>query len=80
MEAKQAQRPSMPVEAGNKSQTKNEQEPQNLRMTIEEYEKQVLLDALAKNQGNKARTAAMLGIDRKTLRTKLEKYDALLSP
>lgn len=77
MEAKQPQSASIPGEAGDDSPGTNEQETQNLRKTMEEYEKEVLLDALAKHQGNKARTAAMLGIDRKTLYTKLKKYGVL---
>jgi two-component system response regulator HydG len=77
MEAKQAQSTSRPGEAGNDSLGKDEQEPQNLRKTMEGYEKEVLLDALAKHQGNKAKTAAMLGIDRKTLYTKLRKYGVM---
>lgn len=77
MEAKQAQSTSRPGKAGNDSPGKDEQGPQNLRKTVEEYEKEVLLDALAKHQGNKAKTAAMLGIDRKTLYTKLKKYGVL---
>jgi DNA-binding NtrC family response regulator len=48
--------------------------PSNLQMAVEEFEKQFILDALRQNQGHKAKTAAMLGIDRKTLYTKLKKY------
>ncbi len=77
MEAKQAQSTSRPGKAGNDSATRDEQGTRNLRKTIEGYEKEVLLDALAKHQGNKAKTAAMLGIDRKTLYTKLRKYGVL---
>ncbi len=77
MEAKQPQKSSMPVKTGNDSVANDGQGHQNLRMTIAEYEKQILLDALAKHQGNKAKTAAMLGIDRKTLYTKLKKYGVL---
>ncbi|MCP4401202.1 MAG: hypothetical protein GY801_28380 [bacterium] len=45
-----------------------------LQDLIEAYEKKLLLDALHKNLGYRANTAAMLGIDRKTLYTKLKKY------
>jgi DNA-binding NtrC family response regulator len=77
MEARQPQKIIRPDEAGDDSPGKDEQDSQNLRKTMEEYEKEVLLNALAKHQGNKARTAAMLGIDRKTLYTKLKKYRVL---
>ena len=43
-------------------------------MAVEAFEKQFILDALKQNQGHRAKTAAMLGIDRKTLYTKLKKY------
>ncbi len=39
--------------------------------------KQLLLDALAKHHDNKAKTAVMLSIDRKTLYMKLKKYGVL---
>lgn len=46
-------------------------------MAVEAFEKQFILDALKQNQGHRAKTAAMLGIDRKTLYTKLKKYGVI---
>lgn len=42
--------------------------------TLEEIEKDVILAALNKNRGNKKRTAFELGIDRRTLYNKLQKW------
>ena len=77
MEARQSQHISGAVEVGNNSAPADAQDSQQLRMAVEDFEKQFLLDALDQNQGNKAKTAAMLGIDRKTLYTKLKKYGVL---
>jgi DNA-binding NtrC family response regulator len=46
---------------------------------LEEMEQQHIVKVLASVNGNKTQAAKLLGIDRKTLRTKLEKYDVLLS-
>ncbi|MGQ9672677.1 MAG: sigma-54-dependent transcriptional regulator [Candidatus Aminicenantales bacterium] len=44
--------------------------------TLEEMEKEYIKAVLQANYGNKSRTAAILGIDRKTLWAKLKKYKA----
>jgi two-component system response regulator AtoC len=41
---------------------------------MEEVEKKAILDALAKNNGNRTRAAAMLGISRKTILNKLKAW------
>lgn len=53
------------------------QKAQDLRTTLEEFEKQLILDALQQNQWHREKTAAMLGIDRKTLYTKMKKYGVI---
>ena len=67
----------MGTETGADAHPKDEQEPQNLWMVLEEFEKQFLIDALKQNQGHRGKTAAILGIDRKTLYTKLKKYGVI---
>jgi DNA-binding NtrC family response regulator len=57
--------------------TDTEQASCQLRPAVEEFEKQFLRNALAQNDGCKTSTAAMLGIDRKTLYSKLKKYGIL---
>ena len=57
------------AEAGQKSR--------NLRMAVEEFEKQFITETLEQNRGHRGKTAAMLGIDRKTLYTKLKKYGVI---
>ncbi len=47
--------------------------PDNL--PLEEVEKRTILEALAKTSGNKSEAARRLGITRKTLRKKLDKYE-----
>lgn len=42
---------------------------------LEEMERQHIMKVLASENGNKTRAAQLLGIDRKTLRTKLRKYE-----
>lgn len=42
---------------------------------LEDVEREYILDALAANQNNISKTAIILGIDRKTLRDKLKKYN-----
>jgi DNA-binding NtrC family response regulator len=44
---------------------------------VEVFEKCYLARILALNHGQKGKTAKMLGINRKTLYTKLKKYDML---
>lgn len=43
-------------------------------IVLEEVEKELLLSALSKTSGNKARAAQLLGLTRDTLRYRLEKY------
>ena len=43
-----------------------------------ENEQELILDALEKTNGNKAKAARMLAIDRKTLYNKLKQYDISL--
>lgn len=45
-------------------------------VNMEEAEKQVILQTLAGQNGNKTKTADMLGIGRRTLHRKLEEYEA----
>lgn len=45
-----------------------------LNLILEEIEKKILKFALAKNLGNKAKAAEMLGLPPSTLKSKLEKY------
>ena len=71
---KLSQRTSRLLEADNDSTEEARQKAQNLRMALEEFEKQLIIDALKQNQGHKTQTAAILGIDRKTLYTKMKKY------
>lgn len=74
MTEKLNQNVSMLLETGDESVEQAQQKAQNLRMTLDEFEKQLLIDALKQNQGHRERTAMMLGIDRKTLYLKMKKY------
>ena len=71
---KLSKRTSMLLEAADASSEEARKKAQNLRMALEEFEKQFIIDTLNQNQGHRTKTAAMLGIDRKTLYTKLKKY------
>ena len=51
----------------------------SLYTAMEEFEKRFITKAFEHNQGNRKNTAAMLGIDRKTLYTKLKKYGVIWS-
>lgn len=48
--------------------------PVKLKAMVADYEKQVILKMLEKNQWNRTRVARRLGIDRKTLFTKIKQY------
>ncbi|MCW5968733.1 MAG: sigma-54-dependent Fis family transcriptional regulator [Blastocatellales bacterium] len=52
------------------------------KMTLRELEREYILETLRSTEGNKARAADMLGIDRKTLYRKLDEYraDGSLAP
>jgi DNA-binding NtrC family response regulator len=71
---KKQQKISLRFEEGKDSNTEACRKSGNLHMAVEAFEKQFILDTLKQNQGHRAKTAAMLGIDRKTLYTKLKKY------
>lgn len=71
---KKSQSTSLPVEAENGSSINAKQKIWNLRMALEEFEKQLIIEALKENLGHRGKTASILGIDRKTLYTKLKKY------
>jgi len=43
-------------------------------LVLEELEKKLILGALAKAQGNKSRAAALLGLTRRTLYSRMEKH------
>jgi DNA-binding NtrC family response regulator len=47
----------------------------NPDLTVDEMEKQMIVQALEKNGGNRTKTAEKLGISRRTLHRKLNKYD-----
>jgi DNA-binding NtrC family response regulator len=71
---KKQKNPSRSGEANTGSTTEAGTKISDLRIALEECEKQHILGVLEQNQGHKGKTAAMLGIDRKTLYTKLKKY------
>ena len=48
-------------------------------ISLKEMERQHIMKVLTRTNGNKTQAAQMLGIDRKTLRTKLRKYQLLSS-
>jgi DNA-binding NtrC family response regulator len=77
VEKKPLQRPVRGTETGADAHPKDGQKPQKLWMVLEEFEKQFLLNALKQNRGHRGKTAAMLGIDRKTLYMKLKKYGVI---
>ncbi|MBU0701958.1 hypothetical protein KKE26_11840 [bacterium] len=43
-------------------------------LTLEEVEKQYIMKTLQENNGNKSKSARILGIDRTTLHLKLKRY------
>ncbi len=49
-------------------------------VTMAEAEKQVILQTLSANSGNKSKTAEILGIGRKTLHRKLDEYGVVSAP
>jgi two-component system response regulator AtoC len=64
-------------EGGNVSTEEDRPKARNLQEALKEFEKQLILDALKQNLGHRGNTAAALGIDRKTLYTKLKKYGVI---
>lgn len=46
----------------------------DLRMAMENYEKEMILKILEKNQGNRTQAAKALGIERRSLQRKLKRY------
>jgi DNA-binding NtrC family response regulator len=69
-----SQRTAMLLESADASPEEARKKAQSLRMALEEFEKQFIIDTLNQNRGHRTKTAAMLGIDRKTLYTKMKKY------
>lgn len=65
---------SMLLNANPDSAVEAKQKAHNLQTALEEFEKQLILDVLQQNQWHREKTATMLGIDRKTLYTKMKKY------
>lgn len=47
----------------------------NLKKLVKAYEKELILEALEKYRSNKSKTAVCLGIDRRTLYSKIREYD-----
>jgi DNA-binding NtrC family response regulator len=48
---------------------------QTVQRTVSHVEKQVITEALIQTKGNKAEAARMLGVDYKTMHTKMKKYE-----
>jgi transcriptional regulator with PAS, ATPase and Fis domain len=59
------------------SSTVIEQEPQNLREAVEEFEKRFILSILEQNRWHRGKTARMLGVGRKTLFRKMKNLGLL---
>jgi PAS domain S-box-containing protein len=57
--------------------TVSEQETFSIYNAMEEFEKRLITEVFDQNSGNRKQTAAVLGIDRKTLYTKLKKYGVI---
>jgi DNA-binding NtrC family response regulator len=74
MAEKEQKQSSGSVEAPTGLTTEARQAVKNLRVILEEFEQQIILETLNQNKGHRGKTAAMLGIDRKTLYMKLKKY------
>lgn len=62
------------LESENESPEMAKAKAQNLRIALDAFEKQLIIDALKQQEGHREKTAAMLGIDRKTLYLKMKKY------
>jgi PAS domain S-box-containing protein len=58
-------------------QTASDQEDLSLYKVIEEFEKRFITEVFDQNHRNRKNTATTLGIDRKTLYTKLKKYGVI---
>jgi transcriptional regulator with PAS, ATPase and Fis domain len=53
--------------------TSNEPESNKYYSSVEEFEKQMIIDALKKHQGNRSETAKALGMSRRTLYRRMKK-------
>lgn len=62
-------------DSSEKSVPKLEGQCANLQDAMKHYEKIILLHSLKKNQWNQSKTASSLGINRKTLYSKIKKYN-----
>jgi two-component system response regulator AtoC len=62
------------VKPGNNQEDATADWPPPAVSSMEEIEKNAILDALAKNNGNRTRAAAMLGLSRKTILNKLKAW------
>jgi two-component system response regulator AtoC len=67
-------KPGTPSTPGSSRETAATGGPPPALSSMEEIEKKAILDALAKNNGNRTRAAAMLGISRKTILNKLKAW------
>ncbi len=57
----------------------NNSKGSSLAHRVEEFERQLILEALLASQGNKSQAARMLGIHEATVRTKLKRYNISLA-
>jgi len=64
----------LPFEIQHPSNYLEEKSPTDLREAKEKSEKEIIIETLEKTKYNKAKTARMLGIDRKTLYNKIHRY------
>ena len=68
---------SLLLESENESPETAKEKARNLRMALDAFEKQLIIDALKQHEGHREKTATMLGIDRKTLYLKMKKYEVI---
>ncbi len=72
----QESRPLAPEESGAEVERDDREEEGTDARTIEDAERELILDALARHDGNRARTAEELGISLRTLYYRLSMYEA----